>query len=239
MKNVLWVGIAAALALGCGDDDVVTDTGPNMDAGPGDSGPSEDAATGDAAADAGPMEDAGPEDSGPPPFDAGPPTCPDLMPAQGADNVIISQYNLETGEVEFYNPTSAPIAIDGLELCSRPAYNTISDTGIMVQPGAYATYTAPASFRGANPSRGELALYDSTAYTSRNSMIDFVCWGEELAPSRSRKEVAEMAMGEEVLWEGACASSPTMNVVARGEANTGTGAADYVADQAFAPHACE
>lgn len=196
-----------------------------------DAGPTEDAGTDAGPGDAGPPEDAG--------SDAGPPTCPDLMPTQGADNVIISQYDLATGEVEFYNPTGEAIALDGLELCSRPAYDTINDTGIIVPPGGYATYTARSSFMGANPSRGELALYDSQSYNSRNSMIDFVCWGEELDSSRSRKNVAEMAEGEEVLWAGGCSASPSANVVARAESNTGTDAADYINEQGFAPHACE
>ena len=239
MKTTLWVGFAAALAFGCGDDDA-SDAGVLTDAGPADSGAL------DAGGDAGP-DDAGPDDAGPDDAapgdvgsDAGPePTCPDLMPTQGADNLIISQYNLATGEVEFYNPTAEEIPLDGLELCSRPAYETISGTGIMVQPGDFATYTASASFRGANPARGELALYDSPAYENRNAMIDFVCWGQTLDSGRSRKSVAQMPLGEEVLWAGGCSPAPAMSVVARGEGNAGTSAADYVTDQGFAPHACE
>lgn len=240
MKTTLLVGFSMVLAFGCGDDDATSD------AGIGDAGQSDSAAD-TALPDAGPEdvglgEDSGPGDAGPPEdvgTDAGPPTCPDLMPTQGADNVIISQYNLATGEVEFYNPTSEPIPLDGLELCSRPAYDTIDGTGLIVQPGDYATYTASSGFRGASPTRGELALYDSQSYTSRNSMIDFVCWGETLASSRSRKDIAEMTEGEEVLWAGGCSAGPSVNVVARGESNTGTDAADYINEQGFAPHACE
>lgn len=242
MRSSLWV-LVAALAFGCGDDDAIGDTGPSDDAPLLDTESAGDIDESDAGpGDTGLPDDIGPTDVGPIDVgtDAGPePTCPDLMPTQGADNLIISQYNLVTGEVEFYNPTDAPIAIDGLELCSRPSYDTIADTGTIVQPGDYATYTARSTFRGANPSRGEIALYDSTSYDSRNSMIDFFCWGETLDSSRSRKSVAEMAMGDEVLWAGACSSAPTMNVVARGESNTGTDAADYVSDQGPAPHACE
>ncbi|MFK8001712.1 MAG: hypothetical protein AB8H86_19110 [Polyangiales bacterium] len=223
MKKTLFLTLLAAMAFGCGDDDMSTDTGPATDTGAlADTSTADDTGPAD---DAGPMDDAGPGD-----------LCPDLMPTQGGDNLVISQYDVASGEIEFFNPTDGDIGLDGFVLCSRPQYETIDGSGITVPAGGYATYVASAGFMGASSTSGELALYDSPMYGSRNAMIDFVCWGD--APGSSRKSVAERMMGSEVLWTGDCAAALT-NVVARNIGTDGIEASDYSAPADFAEHTCE
>ncbi len=243
-KITLLTALAGACFVGaCGDDDGATDAGPDAEI-LTDASLTQDAAPFDGdLVDAAPPEDTNPSDAGPSDAgpdaddDAGPTTCEELAPTQGRDDLIISQYNMAGGMIEFFNPTDADIPLDGYVLCKRPAYETITGSGVTVPAGGYAEYMPSAGFRTPMASSGELALYDSTAYDSRNSMIDFVCWGT--APTATRKPVAERMLGSEVLWMGDCAPAPTMGAVSRNVEVAGTSAADYDNAAAYMAHTCE
>ncbi|MEM7606327.1 MAG: hypothetical protein AAF411_13300 [Myxococcota bacterium] len=225
MKHGLKLMVAFALAMGCGDDD--GGTTPDMATG-ADMATGTDMATGEDMAAGEDMAVA----------ETGAPACPDLGPTQGADNLVISQYDLATGEIEFFNPTGAAIPLDGLVLCSRPVYEVISGSGVSVPAGGYAVFTADGGFRGADGDGGELALYDSTSYNSRAAMIDFVCWGTGRASSR--QSVANEELGSEVLWDGDdCGGSVSGGAVRRSTGSAGTTPGDYDFSSAFAATACE
>lgn len=229
------VVLSAFLALaGCGDDGGTADSGTATDTGtPTDTGVGDDSST---PTDSGTADDSSaPTDSAVP--DAGPATCPDLMPTQGADNVVISQIDLANDTIEFFNPTDTAIPLDGLVLCQRPQYTTIAATGIMVQPGAYATLDALGSVAFETSGAGELGLYNAASYGARTAMVDFVCWDGDRADSR--KSVAEMANGGgEVLWAGPCAGAVGMGVVGRNISVAGTAAAEYDVAGPLEAHAC-
>ncbi|MBW2464495.1 MAG: hypothetical protein JRH11_22800 [Deltaproteobacteria bacterium] len=169
--------------------------------------------------------------------DGGGGTCPDLMPTQGTDNVIISQIDLANDTIEFFNPSDTTVALDGLVLCQRPQYTTISGTGINIDPGGYATLDALGAVDFETSGAGELGLYNSASYGSRTAMVDFVCWDGDRA--QSRKSVAEMANGGgEVLWADACAGAATMGVVRRTDTNAGNEAAAYDVTGALEARSC-
>ncbi len=245
MRTTYRLSLACLLALGlaCGDDDSPTpgvDSGTPVDAGSSetDSGTmTEDAGT--MTADAGTTtEDGGTttEDAGTMTEDAGSSGgCTDLEPTQGADRVIISQIDFTNRRMELCNASAADINTDGLLLCNRPQYPAVPTTTI---PAGECVIVDWPSSLNANTVGGELAIYTSNRFSSRNNMSSFVCWGSGL--SSGRKSLAEMAEGggTEVLWRGDCAPEPTGGVLVRRVGTAGIEAGDYEVADSLTPR-CE
>lgn len=154
--------------------------------------------------------------------DTNTPACEDLAPTQGADNVIISQIDLGTGEIEFFNPTSAAIDVSAIQLCAQPGYN--APGAVTVEPGAYATTTLGGVAGQVSNAMGEMALYTSGPFGDRANMFDFVCWGGARTPSR--KGLAEMELNGVALWAGDCMPASD-GVIIRTAGTAGASAADY------------
>ncbi len=200
MKNLIILGLAAALCFGC-DDGGDTDAGPGgSDAGPGgnDAGPGgNDAGPGDN--DAGP----GGTDAGPGTGDAGPEV--DGGPGGGGmhcggNGVIIQEINVGTS-ITLFNPTGSPVAASDVILCMRPAYPTaamLSPTADPIPAGGTSTLSWPSNFTDTDAG-GELAIYSSRSFMSPAAVVDFVCWGT--GHPGGRQSTAEMGGN----WSGACA----------------------------------
>lgn len=155
--------------------------------------------------------------------DANMPSCDDLAPTQGADNVIISQINLGTNEIELFNPTDADLNVSTYQLCAMPGYTAPGD--VTVPAGGYAVVSMIGIAGQVTNDMGEMAIYTSSNFTSRDAMVDFVCWGGDRTPTR--KGVAEMSAGGEVLWVGPCVGAATNGIIARNANASGTRSGDY------------
>ena len=243
IPSLMFLSLVLALAGACGDDDASgTDAGTRVDSGNSVDSGSGGTDSGNGGTDSGnggtdSGTDGAVADGGD--TDASAATCPDLDPSQGADAVIISQIDLANDRVEFYNPTDTSIDLDGLVLCQRPQYQTLSGTGVSVPAGGYAWLDDLGMVDFAETGAGELAIYTNTMYTNRDSMLDFVCWDGMRGPTQTRLDTAEDENGDgEVLWSGACAGAPASDVVRRLAGNDGDGAASYDVAGGVEPHAC-
>jgi len=208
------LGAGLVLALACGDDD-----------GPG-------------AEDAGGVDATTAEDAG------GGGGCPDLMPTGDVPELIISQINFATREVEIFNPGDTDVSLGDAsssnehQWCERPFYDAVVETGADVVPaGGYAVFTLPTRYLS-DSTNGELALYAAgPPYGIVDGVVppilDFVCWGS--GASSTRQDVAETAG----IWSGDCVASPTSDAIVRNPSTDGTSADSYDSTASYEATVCD
>jgi len=200
--------LIASSLVACGDDDEApaTDSGVRVDANREDLGAADLGNVDLGSVDlGGAVVDAGNTDAGPP----GALHC-------GGSALIIAA--VDPGSwITLFNPTAAPIALTGYQLCQQPSYVAI--TGSVPANGSL-DVPWPATFADTNAG-GEVALYSSGSFASAAAQVDFVCWGTGHSPSR--KSVAEMD-GD---WTGPCAGAITGTSIDRVPGSDGSGAASY------------
>ena len=244
MRHVIACGLVLAL-VGCGDDDGADP----MDAGGGgeasgsstmDAGGGEEDAGGGGEDAGGGEEDAGggEEDAG------GGGGCPDLMPTGDVPELIISQINFATREVEIFNPGDTDVSLGDAsssnehQWCERPFYDAVVETGADVVPaGGYAVFTLPTRYLS-DSTNGELALYAAgPPYGIVDGVVppilDFVCWGS--GASSTRQDVAETAG----IWSGDCVASPTSDAIVRNPSTDGTSADSYDSTASYEATVCD
>lgn len=75
---------------------------------------------------------------------------------------------------------------------------------------------------------GDFGLYANSGFTSRNSMLDYVCWGTLTGPNRKSVAAQQAGDGAAPLWSGDCAASVGSGLaIIRKKNVAGSGAGDY------------
>lgn len=214
---VLLLLIASSL-VACGDDDTApaTDSGVRVDANREDLG----------RVDLG-GADLGNVDLGTARVDAGNTDAGTTATHCGGANLIIEDVEPGTS-ITLFNPTSAPIALTGYQLCQQPQYSPITGS---VPAGGTLVVDWPASFADTNAG-GEVAVYTSRSFTSATALVAFVCWGT--GHPETRRNIAEMD-GD---WSGACAGAITGGSLTRIPDTDGRGASSYDPTGASAALTC-
>jgi len=125
--------------------------------------------------------------------------------AAAQSNVVISEVNLATSQVELVNIGDAMANLTSYRWCNRvngnPVYPGVSAstinaglstaTGLVMEPGEIITFDLTAAFLPAD--RGELGLYlpsSAGGFSTRAAMVDYINWGTSTG---TRDSVAAMA----------------------------------------------
>ncbi|MCB9626457.1 MAG: hypothetical protein H6725_03700 [Sandaracinaceae bacterium] len=166
-----------AASVGCGGGNTGTDQGPD---------------------DQGSQVDANRPDTGS--TDAGTTT----LLACERDDLFMSGIDLAAKTVRLTNPTGADITIGGTnyQLCQGPGLYSALPAGV-VPAGGSLVVAIPSSLTIDTVS-GTLALYNPGSFTTRDAMLDYVCWGD--GAGTPRLNIAQrVGTDGTVLWDdGGC-----------------------------------
>lgn len=199
LGSLLSLGSAAA---GCGGGDAVVDQG-RADSGA-------DMGGGDGGSDGG--------------SDAG---ITALLACERGD-LFMSAIDLAAGTVTLTNPTAADINIEdgAYQFCQGPGAYSALPAGV-VPAGGSLTVTVPVGNITLDTVDGTLALYNPGSFTTRNAMLDYVCWGD--GSGTPRLNVAQQVGSDgTVLWDaGGCVQLAGATSLYLRTGTSGNTAGDY------------
>lgn len=116
--------------------------------------------------------------------------------------------------VTITNLGSAPVNVDGLWVCNRPAYAPLASATLA--PGE-SVEVAAGSLSGLADNGGEVALYSSNSFNDASAILDYVGWGSGGGRATEAADNGVWPDGETVSVSGASISAP----------NGGSSAADW------------
>jgi hypothetical protein len=115
-------------------------------------------------------------------------------------DLFMSGIDLANGMLRLTNPTASDITVGGpnYQLCQGPGAYAALPAGV-VPAGGSLTLAIPAGIT-IDPVNGTLALYNPGSFTTRDAMLDFVCWGD--GAGSPRLDVAQQQGTDgTVLWD--------------------------------------
>ncbi|MCA9578604.1 MAG: hypothetical protein R3B40_14580 [Polyangiales bacterium] len=116
------------------------------------------------------------------------------------DDLFMSGIDLANRTVRLTNPTMSDITIGGTnyQLCQGPGAYSALPEGV-VPAGGSLTVAIPNGIT-TDPVNGTLALYNPGSFTTRDAMLDYVCWGD--GAGTPRLNVAQQTGTDgTVLWD--------------------------------------
>lgn len=172
-------------------------------------------------------------DAGPLPTDLGMQVAPSPIAVCERDDLVIASIDLVADTVTLLNPTAAEIVVDSssaYQLCQGPGrYSALPATSpVTIAAGGTATFDISGiSTLGLEAPNGMLSLYKNSSFTTRDAMLDYVCWGD--GAGTPRLDIAQrLGTDESVMWgDGGCADLAGATVIHRVAGSDGSAAADY------------
>ncbi|MBK7155716.1 MAG: hypothetical protein IPL19_09325 [Sandaracinaceae bacterium] len=115
-------------------------------------------------------------------------------------DLFMSVVNMAAGTVTLTNPTDTDIDLDAgsYQFCQGPGRYGAPPAGV-VPAGGSLTVAVPGSIT-LDPANGTLALYSAGTFTTRDAMLDYVCWGNGGGVPRLNVAQATGTDGT-VLWD--------------------------------------
>jgi hypothetical protein len=115
-------------------------------------------------------------------------------------DLFMSVVNMAAGTVTLTNPTDTDIDLDAgsYQFCQGPGRYGAPPAGV-VPAGGSLTVAVPGGIT-LDPANGTLALYNPGSFTTRDAMLDYVCWGDGGGVPRLNVAQATGTDGT-VLWD--------------------------------------